>query len=152
MKNGKWPPYIKFLKEIWIFLFGFLLKKIYRRGPSTLLYPRNLSELFNRYNTRRSSGICGANNNTSYPFYFSFDVRGRQFTKAKLWSSPNFFGPRAYFRTTTTPATLVIDKIQLDDEGIYRCRVDYKNSPTRNSKVNFTVIGKYLGVSKYILI
>ncbi|XP_018570338.1 nephrin, partial [Anoplophora glabripennis] len=71
---------------------------------------------------------------------YSFDVRGRQFTKAKLWSSPNFFGPRAYFRTTTTPATLVIDKIQLDDEGIYRCRVDYKNSPTRNSKVNFTVI------------
>ncbi|XP_063921437.1 contactin-1 [Zophobas morio] len=71
---------------------------------------------------------------------YSFDVRGRQFSQAKYWSSPNVFSERAYFRPTTSPATLEIASIQLLDEGIYRCRVDFKNSPTRNSKVNFTVI------------
>ncbi|XP_060536558.1 neural cell adhesion molecule 1 isoform X2 [Cylas formicarius] len=71
---------------------------------------------------------------------YSYDVRGRTYKDAKLWSSPTVFGTRAYFWPLTNPATLVIDNIQLSDEGIYRCRVDFKNSPTRNSKVNFTVI------------
>ncbi|CAG9837582.1 unnamed protein product [Diabrotica balteata] len=70
----------------------------------------------------------------------NFDVRARQFNQAKLWSSPEMFGPRAFFRAATDPAALVIDNIKLADEGVYRCRVDFKNSPTRNSKVNFTVI------------
>ncbi|XP_018322838.1 titin isoform X2 [Agrilus planipennis] len=73
------------------------------------------------------------------PFY-SFDVRSRQFSQARLWSSPTIFGPRVFFRAATNPATLVINDIKLSDEGIYRCRVDFRNSPTRNSKVNFTVI------------
>ena len=72
----------------------------------------------------------------------SFDVRGREFGQAKLWSAPNAFGTRAYFRTATTPAELMVDDLQIQDEGVYRCRVDFRNSPTRNLKINLTVIGE----------
>jgi hypothetical protein len=73
----------------------------------------------------------------------SFDVRGRQFGQAKLWSAPTAFGTRAYFRTASTPAQLLVDDVALSDEGMYRCRVDFRNTPTRNLKINLTVIGKY---------
>ncbi|VVC86489.1 unnamed protein product [Leptidea sinapis] len=69
-----------------------------------------------------------------------YDVRGRTVYQPKLWSSPNGFGSRAYFRATATPATLLVDGVTSSDSGIYRCRVDFKNSPTRNLRINFTVI------------
>ncbi|KAG6801022.1 hemicentin-2 [Apis mellifera caucasica] len=71
---------------------------------------------------------------------YSFDVRGRSFNKALNWSDSTVVGPRAYFVTMTKPATLSLEAVQLDDEGIYRCRVDFKNSPTKNFQVNLTVI------------
>lgn len=71
---------------------------------------------------------------------YSFDVRGRQFGQAKLWSAPTAFGTRAYFRTASTPAQLLVDDVALSDEGMYRCRVDFRNTPTRNLKINLTVI------------
>ncbi|XP_043483231.1 synaptogenesis protein syg-2-like [Leptopilina heterotoma] len=71
---------------------------------------------------------------------YSFDVRGRAFNKALNWSENNDVKSRAYFVTVTKPATLSLEKVRLDDEGIYRCRVDFKNSPTRNFQVNLTVI------------
>ncbi|KAF7393797.1 hypothetical protein HZH68_010616 [Vespula germanica] len=69
----------------------------------------------------------------------NYDARIRQFGKAKLWSAPNFWGHRATFRANP-PAQLTIQDIRESDEGVYRCRVDFRNSPTRNFKVNFTVI------------
>ncbi|KAJ1528326.1 hypothetical protein ONE63_006747 [Megalurothrips usitatus] len=71
---------------------------------------------------------------------YSFDVRGRVLGHEQTWSSPDAFGPRAFFRTATTPAELVVDNLVVEDEGMYRCRVDFRNSPTRNVKVNLTVI------------
>jgi len=75
--------------------------------------------------------------------YFSFDVRGRrQYSNARLWSSPSALGPRAFFVTATNPAHLSIDRLESTDEGIYRCRVDFRNSPTRKQRMNLTVIGE----------
>ena len=51
-------------------------------------------------------------------FNYSFDVRGRAFSKALYWSDTNAFGPRAYFLTVSKPATLSVDNVQLDDEGV----------------------------------
>ncbi|XP_063627547.1 hemicentin-1 isoform X1 [Cydia splendana] len=71
---------------------------------------------------------------------YSYDIRGRTANQPKLWSSPSVFGNRAYFRASATPAVLMVDNVIAVDAGLYRCRVDFKNSPTRNLKVNFTVI------------
>lgn len=74
-----------------------------------------------------------------------YDVRGRSFNNAVMWSDTNAFGPRAFFVTGKQPAAaLQLDAVQLKDAGVYRCRVDFRNSPTRNFQVKLTVIGMYL--------
>lgn len=74
-----------------------------------------------------------------------YDVRGRSFNNAVMWSDTNAFGPRAFFVTGKQPAAaLQLDAVQLKDAGVYRCRVDFRNSPTRNFQVKLTVIGRYL--------
>lgn len=40
------------------------------------------------------------------------------------------------------PPTLVVDGVQVADEAVYICRVDYKVRPSAITKVNLTVIGK----------
>ncbi|XP_012345522.1 hemicentin-1-like [Apis florea] len=70
---------------------------------------------------------------------YSYDARNRQFSKAKLWSASHFWGDRATFKASP-PAQLTIRDLRETDQGVYRCRVDFRNSPTRNLKVNFTVI------------
>lgn len=75
---------------------------------------------------------------------FSFDVRGKSMSQARHWSAPEVFGTRAYFRTVSEPAQLVIEDVKRHDEGVYRCRVDFRNAQTRSVRYNLTVIGKYL--------
>lgn len=74
---------------------------------------------------------------------FSYDTRGRQSEHAKHWKDGETLDDRAYFRTITEPATLSIDNISERDEGDYRCRIDFLKSPTKNSLVRLTVIGKF---------
>ncbi|XP_069700710.1 neural cell adhesion molecule 2-like [Periplaneta americana] len=69
-----------------------------------------------------------------------FDVRGKPLSQARHWSAPEVFGSRAYFRTVSEPAQLVVEDIRRHDEGVYRCRVDFRNTPTRSFRYNLTVI------------
>ncbi|GJQ76655.1 hypothetical protein Trydic_g15514 [Trypoxylus dichotomus] len=71
---------------------------------------------------------------------YSVDGRDRDFNLAERWSDENVFSNRAYFMPEKQPAELGVDHIRETDQGVYRCRVDFRIGQTRNSKVNLTVI------------
>ncbi|CAG7730457.1 unnamed protein product, partial [Allacma fusca] len=56
----------------------------------------------------------------------------------------NDWGLRLYFRvwpsSRRSPALMIRD-LQPTDAGLYRCRVDYRNSPTANSIIRLKIIG-----------
>ena len=67
------------------------------------------------------------------------DVRSHWVDKALLGHN------RVVFDTTPSPdrARLKIYNVSESDDGLYRCRVDFKLSQTRTSRLNLTVIGKF---------
>ncbi|CAH2061827.1 unnamed protein product, partial [Iphiclides podalirius] len=56
------------------------------------------------------------------------------------WSDASTLGTRATFRTNAAPAVLVLTRLRPEDSGQYRCRVDFIKSPTKNTRLNLTVL------------
>ncbi|GBP69054.1 Cell adhesion molecule 1 [Eumeta japonica] len=59
------------------------------------------------------------------------------------WAVVGEFDARTHFVLNESDpggAHLAISKVSPTDEGLYRCRVDYVDAPTRNYRVNLTVI------------
>uniref|UniRef100_A0A4Y0B5I7 Ig-like domain-containing protein n=1 Tax=Anopheles funestus TaxID=62324 RepID=A0A4Y0B5I7_ANOFN len=78
---------------------------------------------------------------TGIPLY-SLDSRsGVAISAAQHSTIANDLGQRLFFSVGATPkeARLQIRNIKTSDGGVYRCRVDYFNSPTRNYRVNLTL-------------
>ncbi|XP_035894602.1 uncharacterized protein LOC118504344 isoform X3 [Anopheles stephensi] len=71
------------------------------------------------------------------PFY-TFDARDVR--EGSHRSSNSSFDGRTNFYPNRTPAMLEILQTKPTDSGIYRCRVDFHKSPTRNTRVQLTVI------------
>ncbi|KAF9405416.1 hypothetical protein HW555_013835 [Spodoptera exigua] len=69
-----------------------------------------------------------------------FDVRGKHLSEARHWSAPEVFGPRAHFSTSPPPAALLVRDVKRRDEGVYRCRVDFRNTQTTSFRYNLTVV------------
>ena len=79
---------------------------------------------------------------------FSFDVRGQGSEVGRHWNDGSL-GARARFEEKALPWPLLwIEDLRDEDEGIYRCRVDFKAAPTQNFQINLQVTGKKLGVSR----
>lgn len=72
----------------------------------------------------------------------SVDTRDSDFGAAEHWSG-EALGQRASFRSDRHPAALVVSNVRTKDEGLYRCRVDFRLAQTRNAHVNLTVVGEF---------
>lgn len=76
-----------------------------------------------------------------------FDARGKPLSMGRRWSELASFGLRADFRFNLhgqmpSKGHLVINGTSLADEGLYRCRIDFKNSPARHHRVQLNVTGE----------
>lgn len=83
--------------------------------------------------------------------FFSVDARSGVHIPSSVgdirthWIDTNLFGQnRVVFDTSPSPekARLKIFNVSESDDGLYRCRVDFKTSQTRTSRLNLTVVGK----------
>ncbi|XP_011331384.1 neural cell adhesion molecule 1 isoform X2 [Ooceraea biroi] len=73
---------------------------------------------------------------------YSLDARnGVNLSAAVHWAVSDDLGSRTYFQVGDGhQARLKVTGVKLKDQGIFRCRVDFMNSPTRNFHVNLTLV------------
>ncbi|XP_078033880.1 motor axon guidance molcule sidestep [Augochlora pura] len=74
---------------------------------------------------------------------YSLDARSGNISSAVHWAVSDDLGKRTYFQIGDGQrAKLKITKVSYKDQGIFRCRVDFIDSPTRNFRVNLTLVEK----------
>ncbi|XP_069944593.1 protein turtle homolog B [Cherax quadricarinatus] len=71
---------------------------------------------------------------------YSIDGRNGPVRRAQHWADERALGNRAYFDLSSRPPGLVLRPLAFSDQDEYRCRVDFRSSPTRNVRVNLRVI------------
>ena len=72
----------------------------------------------------------------------SVDARGKYLKDAQHWSDEKVLFGRAHLKAATDKVRLLLEPVLRDDEGIYKCRVDFKKSPTRNHRIQLAVISE----------
>ena len=67
------------------------------------------------------------------------------------WNDGINLGARARFDENSKPEPVLwIESLRDSDQGTYRCRVDFKQAPTKNFKINLNVIGKTISLDTII--
>ncbi|KZS21588.1 Sidestep protein [Daphnia magna] len=73
--------------------------------------------------------------------YCSADAREVALSQAGVWFDEDILKKRATFRgRVSEPSILAISNVSLTDQSVYRCRVDFREAKSRNSRINLTVI------------
>ena len=76
---------------------------------------------------------------------FRFDARDKSLLTYASHFSP-VYGQRASMRlpngltTSKNVAVLVLSHLRPEDEGVYKCRADFKKSPTKNNRTYLSVL------------
>ncbi|XP_053677055.1 nephrin-like [Anopheles nili] len=71
---------------------------------------------------------------------YSVDVRDKISRQPAHWSAPEVFGSRAKFNIDKSPASLLIKNLKRHDQGVYRCRIDFRTIQTQTYRYNLSVI------------
>lgn len=73
---------------------------------------------------------------------YSLDARGGVLNKSVHSALVNDLGKKSFFLVGDGHhrARLKIANVTFNDQGVFRCRVDFANSPTRNFRVNLTLV------------
>ncbi|XP_037805193.1 nephrin-like isoform X1 [Penaeus monodon] len=78
--------------------------------------------------------------NNQLSLLHSYDVRELLGGQPKHWWDADLLGSRAYFNAGSSPSHLLLEGLAQSDAGLYKCRVDFQRAPTRNTRVNLTVV------------
>lgn len=81
-------------------------------------------------------------NHNSFFSSYRVDIRDRRVSQA-MHNPVAILKDRAMFDLTPEKSGLRIRTVWSSDDGLYRCRVNFKVSSTRNSRIQLTVIGEF---------
>lgn len=81
--------------------------------------------------------------------YDSLDVREKGLGQGREVKQTE--GQLSYV-TNFPESALVLEAVRAQDRGLYKCRVDFKHSPTRHAHVNLSVVGEPLLTSVVLAI
>ena len=87
---------------------------------------------------------------SQFHYFSSYDMRQKG---GKHWKDNRTLGNRAFFHYKETgmrsetgamqiASFLTIEALRPEDTGFYRCRVDFKEAPTKNTKIHLNLIGR----------
>ena len=73
----------------------------------------------------------------------SYDVRENVQAFGKHWYDDGNLGGRGFFGGKNKTSYLSIENLKHKDEGSYRCRVDFKQAPSRIHKLYLQIVGEF---------
>ncbi|ROT80655.1 hypothetical protein C7M84_000593 [Penaeus vannamei] len=122
--------------------FPFLLSPFGPHSPPTRssYNAHTLSSLVLLYNTFPHNANSLTFSSPSTPTNPPVDGRNGPVSHGDAWAEEATLGQRASLDLRMHPPGLVLDPVKASDRDLYRCRVDYDSSPTRNVRIQLNVV------------